>query len=59
MMTALPDPILIMDPLQISLEYLELLHADEKITLLHIGDPTFKQQFITEAKVCMENYYFT
>ena len=51
MMTALPDPILIMDPLQISLEYLELLHADEKITLLHIGDPTFKQQFITEAKV--------
>ena len=50
MMTALPDPILIMDPLQISLEYLELLHADEKITLLHIGDPTFKQQFISEAK---------
>ena len=50
MMTALPDPILIMDPLQISLEYLELLHADQKITLLHIGDPTFKQQFISEAK---------
>ena len=49
-LTALPNPILIVDPLQISLEYLELLHAEEKITLLHIGDPTFKQQFITEAR---------
>ena len=49
-MSALPDPILVVDPLQISLEYLELLHADEKMTLLHVGDPTFRQQFISEAR---------
>ncbi len=50
LMSALPGPILIIDPLQISLEYIELLHADDKVTLLHIGDPTFKSQFVVEAK---------
>jgi hypothetical protein len=49
-LSALKDPILVIDPLQISLEYIELLHADDKITMLHIGDPTFKTQFITEAR---------
>lgn len=48
MLSALDDPILIIDPLQIALEYLELLHQDDKITMLHIGDPTFKSQFIHE-----------
>ena len=50
-LSALPDPILIIDPLQIALEYLELLHADDRMILLHIGDPTFKNQFMSEAKV--------
>ena len=36
-LSALDDPILIIDPYQISLEYLELLHVDDKITMLHIG----------------------
>jgi len=36
--------------LQISLEYIELLHVMEKVSLLHIGDPDFKKQFSAEAK---------
>ena len=49
-LSALDDPILIIDPYQIALEYLELLHSDEKMTMLHIGDPNMRSQFLVEAK---------
>ena len=42
-------PILVIDPIQVALEYLELFHADEKMKLLHIGDPELRDQFNMEA----------
>ena len=46
----LQSPLLIIDPVQVALEYLELYHIDEKMALLHIGDPEFKDQYNLEAK---------
>ena len=55
-LSALDDPILIIDPYQIALEYLELLHSDEKMTMLHIGDPNMRSQFLVEAKGIRQTY---
>ena len=55
-LSALDDPILIIDPYQIALEYLELLHSDEKMTMLHIGDPNMRSQFLVEAKGITDLY---
>ena len=56
LLCTLTNPILIIDPVQVALEYLDLFHSDtthageEKITLLHIGDPEFQDQFTVEGK---------
>ena len=57
LLCTLTNPILIIDPVQVSLEYLDLFHSrtsdtlgGEKITLLHIGDPEFQDQFTVEGK---------
>ena len=42
LLCTLKSPILIIDPSQVALEYLELYHTNEKMALLHIGDPEFK-----------------
>ena len=50
LLCTLKPPLLIIDPVGVALEYLELFHADQKMALLHIGDPEFKDQFNVEAK---------
>ena len=62
LLCTLTNPILIIDPVQVALEYLDLFHSEssmsssargegeEKITLLHIGDPEFQDQFTVEGK---------
>ena len=51
-LSALDDPILIIDPYQISLEYLELLHVDDKITMLHIGGDFLLNNLKTLEMTC-------
>ena len=57
LLCTLTNPILIIDPVQVALEYLDLFHSgssitgeEEKMTLLHIGDPEFQDQFHVEGK---------
>ena len=51
LLCTLKAPILLVDPVQVALEYLDLFHsASEKITLAHIGDPEFQDQFNVEGK---------
>lgn len=56
LLCTLTTPILIIDPVQVALEYLDLFHSgsslatEEKMTLLHIGDPEFQDQFNVEGK---------
>ena len=66
LLCTLTNPILIIDPVQVALEYLDLFHSgssnsathaasgagagEEKLTLLHIGDPEFQDQFLVEGK---------
>ena len=55
LLCTLTTPILIIDPVQVALEYLDLFHSgssreDDKMTLLHIGDPEFTDQFHVEGK---------
>ena len=42
LLCTLKSPLVVIDPVQVALEYLELYHADQKMALLHIGDPEFK-----------------
>ena len=55
LLCTLTNPILIIDPVHVALEYLDLFHSGshigaDKLTLLHIGDPEFQDQFNVEGK---------
>ena len=56
LLCTLTPPFLIIDSVQVALEYLDLFHTraspsgEEKMTLLHIGDPEFQDQFTVEGK---------
>ena len=57
-LSALDDPILIIDPYQISLEYLELLHVDDKITMLHIGGDFLLNNLKKLEMTCSIAFFF-